>query len=419
MLKRFFVVRTPDEIYQLLDSFTHLGAEIVEIKGCLHRIVAQDIFCPINLPDFSRSTVDGYAVKAKDTFGASESLPVLIQVVGKVEMGVPTHIKLNDGQAVEIPTGGMLPEGADTVVMVEYTSELDDFTVEISKALAPLENVIQVGDDIKKGELIIAAGRRIRPQDIGVLAAIGKKEVEVFQRPKVAIISTGDEIVDIDSEPHLGKMRDINSYTLGALTEEVGGEPIYLGIARDTFEDLQEKCKLGLDQAEIVVISGGSSVGTRDFALAVINSFPDSELLAHGISISPGKPTILARVGQKALWGLPGHVTSAMIVFSRFVEYLIKRMGGLRTHGESETPVIKARLSRNIASAQGREDYIRVGLERDENGIIYAHPIVGKSGIISTMIKAHGLIKIDMYTEGLERGEWVDVTLFEGRYDIS
>lgn len=411
-MKGFFIVKTPSEIYQLMDNFPSLDTEVVEIKETLHRIVAEDILSPINLPDFNRSTVDGYALKAKDTFGAQACLPAILEVVGEVNMGMPADIKLDDGQAVRIPTGGMLPLGADAVVMVEYTHEVDSYTIEVSKALAPLENVIQIGDDIKKEEILVHSGHKMRPQDVGIMAAIGKKEIKVFKRPKVAIISTGDEIVDIDSEPPLGKIRDVNSYTLGALVEEAGAEPLYLGIARDIFEDLRNKCSMGLKEADMVIISGGSSVGVRDLALDVITSFPDSKVLAHGISVSPGKPTILAQIGKKALWGLPGHVTSAMIVFSLFVERLIKKIGGHGEHPLEEIWRIKARLSRNVASAQGREDYIRVRLEKGKDGAIYAYPVLGKSGLISTMVKAHGLIKIDMNTEGLEKGEVVDVILF-------
>lgn len=411
-MKGFFIVKTPSEIYQLMDNFPSLDTEVVEIKETLHRIVAEDILSPINLPDFNRSTVDGYALKAKDTFGAQACLPAILEVVGEVNMGMPADIKLDDGQAVRIPTGGMLPLGADAVVMVEHTHEVDSYTIEVSKALAPLENVIQIGDDIKKEELLVHSGHKMRPQDVGIMAAIGKKEIKVFKRPKVAIISTGDEIVDIDSEPLLGKIRDVNSYTLGALVEEAGAEPLYLGIARDIFEDLRNKCSMGLKEADMVIISGGSSVGVRDLALDVITSFPDSKVLAHGISVSPGKPTILAQIGKKALWGLPGHVTSAMIVFSLFVERLIKKIGGHGEHPLEEIWRIKARLSRNVASAQGREDYIRVRLEKGKDGAIYAYPVLGKSGLISTMVKAHGLIKIDMNTEGLEKGEVVDVILF-------
>lgn len=411
-MKGFFIVKTPSEIYQLMDNFPSLDTEVVEIKETLHRIVAEDILSPINLPDFNRSTVDGYALKAKDTFGAQACLPAILEVVGEVNMGMPADIKLDDGQAVRIPTGGMLPLGADAVVMVEHTHEVDSYTIEVSKALAPLENVIQIGDDIKKEELLVHSGHKMRPQDVGIMAAIGKKEIKVFKRPKVAIISTGDEIVDIDSEPPLGKIRDVNSYTLGALVEEAGAEPLYLGIARDIFEDLRNKCSMGLKEADMVIISGGSSVGVRDLALDVITSFPDSKVLAHGISVSPGKPTILAQIGKKALWGIPGHVTSAMIVFSLFVERLIKKIGGHGEHPLEEIWRIKARLSRNVASAQGREDYIRVRLEKGKDGAIYAYPVLGKSGLISTMVKAHGLIKIDMNTEGLEKGEVVDVILF-------
>ncbi len=411
-MKRFFTVRTREEIHGFFNGFMPLGVEIVGIKECLHRIVGEDIFSSINLPDFNRSTVDGYAVRAKDTFGASEGLPAVLEIIGEVDMGIPATFNIYEGKTAKIATGGMLPPGADAVVMVEYTHELDVSTIEVFKALAPLENVIQKGDDMKEGQILIPSGHELRCQDVGVLAMIGKREVKVFRRPKVAVISTGDEIVDIDTAPPPAKIRDVNSYTLGAMVKDAGGEPIYLGIAGDQFRELRERSEQGLMQADMVIISGGSSVGVRDLTLDVINSFHESQVLAHGISVSPGKPTILAKIGDRALWGLPGHVTSAMIVFLLFVKPLIQCIGGQKQYIPNEMHMVKAKLSRNVASAQGREDYIRIRLEKGEDGIMYANPLMGKSGLISTMVKAQGLLRIDIHTEGLEKGEMVDVLLF-------
>lgn len=411
-MKRFFTVKTPEDIHGLLSKFIPLGVESVDIKEYLHRIAAEDMLSPIDLPNFNRSTMDGYAVRARDTFGASDSLPAVLEVIGEVDMGIPATLHIADGKAAKIPTGGMLPPRADAVVMIEYTRELDTSTIEVFKALAPLENVIQRGDDIKEREILILSGHKMRYQDVGILAAIGQRHITVFRRPRVAIISTGDEIVDIHTEPPPGKIRDINSYTLGAMVKEAGGEPIYLGIARDTFQDLKQKSESGLKKANMLIISGGSSVGVRDLTLDVINSFPDAQLLVHGISVSPGKPTILAKIGDRALWGLPGHVTSAMIVFLCFVKTLIQRISGEKDHLIKEMRMVRAKLGRNLPSAQGREDYVRIRLEKGEDGKWYAHPIMGKSGLISTMVKAHGILKIDMYAEGLGKGEMVDVMLF-------
>jgi molybdopterin molybdotransferase len=238
---------------------------------------------------------------------------------------------------------------------------------------------------------------------------VGVRQVSVYRQPRVAVISTGDEMVPIDQQPLPGQVRDINAFTLPALVRQAGGVPEFLGLSKDNFEDLREKCRQALDHFDVVLISGGSSVGSRDFSLQVIDSFLGAEILAHGISISPGKPTILARVGPKALWGLPGHTASAMVVFSIFVKPCLNRL-----EGELPSPIkpgLKARLTRNLASAQGRDDYIRVALLPAPEGW-EAEPILGKSGLISTLVRSDGLIRIDRFTEGLEQGERVEVLLF-------
>ena len=412
MKKGFFKLKTPKDVYKIIETFPELGNEIVNIKDSLNRMCFKDIYSDVDLPNFNRSTVDGYAIKAKDSFGASESTPVFFKIIGEIKMGEKADYTLNDGEAIRISTGGMLPQGSDAIVMLEYTNELDKNTLEARKSVSPLENVIQVGDDIKKGQLVIKKGFKVRPQDIGMLAAIGKKFISVYKRPKVAIISTGDELSEIDKEIPLGKIRDVNSYTLSSLIKEVGAESICFGIVKDKFLDLKKKCEEALNKADIILISGGSSVGTMDITLDVINSFPYSEILVHGISVSPGKPTILAKVGNKAVWGLPGHVVSAMIVFLIFIKSMIKKIGGYYKYKYISEKSTFATLTKNIAKAQGREDYTRVKLFKGEDGIIYAEPILGKSGLISSMVKADGIIRIDMNSEGIEAGEKVEVILF-------
>lgn len=410
-MKGFFKVKTPEEIYTIFSEFPAVATEEIRLTEAVGRISAEPIISPEDIPPFNRSTMDGYAVRARDTFGSSESMPGLLTVVGKVKMGEFTSLPLSNGQTCEIMTGGMLPPQADAIVMQEYAQQVDATTIEIMKTVAPGEHVIQRGEDLKKGEQILPEGHRLRPQDIGVLAAIGRQKIMVYQKPRVAIISTGDEIVPIEQTPPPGKIRNINTYTLRAAVQENGGIPVDLGIVPDSQEYLRAKCAEGLEKADVILVSGGSSVGIRDFTASVFESFPDSQILVHGASISPGKPIILARVGKQSLWGLPGHPASSMIVFWLFVRPLLQHIGGLAPQITTQPHTIKARLSRNVPSAQGREDYVRVRISQYE-GTYIADPIFGKSGLISTLAKAQGMIRIDMNTEGLDKDSLVDVYLF-------
>jgi molybdopterin molybdotransferase len=408
-MKPFFNVKTSHEIGSLIEALPALGVEKIALTEGLHRVLSQDILSPEDLPHFSRATMDGFALRARDSFGASESVPVLLNLVGEIAMGQEVKEQVQAGQCFRIATGGMLPPGADAVAMLEHTQYLDDRTIELFKPLSPLDHVIQIGEDLQKGQSLLPAGRRLRPQDLGLLAGVGIGTVSVFNRPRVAIISTGDEIVGIEEQPAPGFIRDINSLTLLAQVREAGALPLSLGRTKDHFSDLEAQCRKGLEQADVLLISGGSSVGARDFTLEVIRSFPEAEILAHGISISPGKPTILARIQDKILWGLPGHVVSAMIVFTLFVKPCLHHLEGEKETGPPS--VRTARLSRNVPSAQGREDYIRVSLQSTSQGLL-AVPIFGKSGILSTMVRADGVLRIDQHCEGLEKGESVDVILF-------
>ncbi|MBA4392574.1 MAG: molybdopterin molybdenumtransferase MoeA [Desulfobacca sp.] len=408
-MKPFFQVKTSTEIIKIIQTFPSLTREKIPLSEGLNRVVAEAIGSPEDLPHFSRASMDGFALRARDTFGASEAVPALLTLSGEIAMGQEVETPVKPGHCFRIATGGMVPPGADAVVMIEHSQPLDEQTIEIFKPVSPLDHVIQVGEDIKKGQPVLAAGRRLRPQDLGLLAGLGIVEIPVYKRPRVAIISTGDEIVPVEDRPGPGFVRDINSLTLLALAKEAGAVPEFLGRIKDHFNDLKIQCQKGLDQADVILISGGSSVGSRDFTVEVIHSFPGAEILAHGISLSPGKPTILARIGEKILWGLPGHTVSAMTVFSLFVKPCLNHLEGER--GVKHIPKIKARLTRNLASAQGREDYVRVALKEEAAGW-EASPILGKSGLISTMVRADGMIQIEQNCEGLEKGEWVEVWLF-------
>ena len=409
-MKGFFRVQTPEELYKKLDRFKALSSEKVNIDDSLHRVLSEDIVSPINLPEFRRSTVDGFALKAKDTFGASEKNPAILRLIGEIPMGQLSDIEAKDGEAVKVATGGMVPKGTDAVEMVEYTEWVDSHTLHAFKTLSPLENVIRVGEDVKAGEVVLYKGHLIRPQDIGLMAGIGKTNVHVYLRPRVAIISSGDEIVPIENVPSPGEVRDINRYTIVSMVKETGGIPLFLGIAKDRFDALKEKIELGLRESDMVVITGGSSVGSLDLTGEVLQIFPGTEILGHGVSIRPGKPTLLADINGKPFLGLPGHPVSAMVIFHFFGKPILKILSGLSREGIWHQIKVKAKASRNIPSVPGREDYVRVRLEERE-GTLWAHPIFGKSGAISNLVNANGLIRIGINEEGLEEGEEAEAIL--------
>jgi len=418
MAKPLFKVNTPNEVITMLKDHLNLkeitqnNIEEVDIKIALHRFLAEEIVAPANLPGFNRSTMDGYAIRAEDSFGATDSLPSYLKIMGEIKMGVRPEFKINSGEAVKISTGGMLPEGANAVMMVEYTENIDDSTIEIRKSISPWENVVRKDEDLKTGEIILRKGRRLRPQDIGVLAGIGKTNIKIYRKPKIAIISTGNEIIPAESEPRIGQIRDINSYTLGACIEEAGGVPVCRGIIKDEVILLEQEIKKTIkeDKVGAVIISGGSSVGVRDVTLEVLNRLGKPGVLIHGVSVKPGKPTILAIADNRPIFGLPGHPVSAMIIFDLFVRPLINWLQGGQ-YNYNSAKEIEAELTCNMVSDSGREDYIRVFVyEKDKK--IYAEPILGKSGLISTMVRASGLIKIGLNVEGLEKGSKVMVKLF-------
>jgi molybdopterin molybdotransferase len=408
-MKEFFKVTDLDTVLQWPIRFPRVEIETVPIESCFGRILGDDIVADIDLPDFSRSIMDGFAVNASSTFGASESNPAYLNIPHTIRMGESPDFTIGPGEAAKISTGGMLPKGADSVVMIEHTDAIDETTIEVYRSVAPGQNIIEVGEDIRASDTILLNGQILRPQEVGLLAAFGISKVPVYRRPLVGIVSTGDEVLPIHETPTIGKIRDINSYTLSGQVADAGGIFKQFGIVKDDFNALLETCKKALDQTDMVMVSGGSSVGMRDFTIEVLSALPDAQILAHGISISPGKPTILAKIGAKPFWGIPGHVVSAMVVFNAVVRPFLDHIGGRGTDFRSGH-ICYARLRRNVASAQGRVDYVRVKLIEDQNEII-AEPILGKSGLIHTMVKADGLVKIDKNTEGLEKGTEVRVEL--------
>jgi len=406
-MKEFFKVKTLEQVFEYKSCFRIAETENIPLSHTDGRVLAENILSDVDLPDFTRATMDGYAVRAASTFGASEANPAYLDVKGVISMGEIPTFSLNPGEAARISTGGMLPRGADAVVMIEHTEMLDNTAMELCRSVAPGQHVVEIGEDMQKGETVLSAGQQIRPQETGLLAALGRKTVTVYKEPVISVVSTGDEIVPVEKFPGPGQIRDINTHTLQSLIKGAGAVPVSLGIVPDNYEMLFETCSQALAQSDMVLISGGSSVGTRDFTIDVLSAMPDAEILVHGISISPGKPTILAKVGGKAFWGLPGHVVSAMVVFSIVVRPFVAYVRGLR---HERLFRVSARLGRNIPSAQGRTDFVRVRLtEKDD--MLCAEPILGKSGLIRTMTEADGLIEIGMNTEGLDKDTEVSVLI--------
>ncbi len=412
-VKAFFRVVTSTEAREHLATFApHTASETIPTVDACGRVLAKALTSPVDLPHFHRTNMDGYAVRAQDTFGASASLPMYLKLAGSVEMGKTVTRTLKKGEAMRIATGGMLPPGADSMVMVEYTEEMGDGTLEVQRSTSPWENILRIGEDIKKGAAIFAAGRRLRAHDLGALTGVGLIKVPVYRRPKVALISTGDEIVAPEQSPKPGQIRNVNQYSLRAMITEAGGETIDLGVVKDDRPAFEKAMARALAAADVVMISGGSSVGIKDMTVDVVCSFPKSDILFHGISIAPGKPTIFAKAAGKPVMGLPGHPVSALVVFSLFGAPLVRLVGG-EPSATAFAPLrtTRARLAQNVASAPGREDYVRV-LLTPHNGTWRAQPLPGKSGAVFSLVQANGMFCIPHNEEGKEAEAEVEVILF-------
>lgn len=400
----------------LLDSIALAPLPVLDVHildGC-GRITAGQVTASEDLPGFPKSTMDGYAVNSKDTFGASETMPLFLKLSGQdVFMGKPPDFSLIPGMAAKIPTGAMLPPGSDAVVMFEHTNTIDDTMIEITRAVAPGDNVIQPGEDVRAGVMLLPGGHRLRPQDIGCLAGCGITSVPVYEKPIVSIISTGNEIVAPDLPLPKGKVRDINSYNLHALVFGAGAVPAIKGIFEDDFRTLKEAVDKSLVSSHMVLISGGSSVGTMDYTERIINSLGAPGVIFHGVAIKPGKPLIAGVVGGKPVFGLPGHPAAVYASFKIFVERVLRRLAGQSISYDCpwQSPQIKARLSKNLSSVPGRVDYVWVKLSL-EDGRVLAEPVLGKSGLITTLARSDGYITIDEDRRGIPSGEEVDVRLF-------
>ncbi|MBC8508924.1 MAG: molybdopterin molybdenumtransferase MoeA [Chloroflexi bacterium] len=402
-----------DALNKLLDHIQADPApERVETEHALGRVLISPVYAPHPLPEFARTTVDGYAVKAADTFGASESLPVYLELIGEVPMGAAPEIALTAEKCLLIHTGGMLPEDADAVVMLEYTQDARPNEMEILRAVAVGENVIEVGEDVKEGQEVIPAGTQLRPAEIGGLMALGFTEVSVARKPKVGILSSGDEVIHPSQNPTPGQVRDINAYTLSTAVEKAGGVAVQYGIISDTYAEMYAAAERAKAECDLVVVTAGSSASTRDLTSQILDELGQPGVLVHGVNTRPGKPTILAVCDGVPMIGLPGNPVSALVNTQLFVVPVVKALLGERV--SRPQPRVQAVLSINLPSQAGREDWVPVALVRPSTSSgegWLAEPIFGKSNLIFTLSRADGLLKIPADATGLSAGKTVEVYL--------
>lgn len=387
-----------------------LGVEEVTLNEGAGRVLGEDVIAEVDVPPFDRASMDGYAIRAEDSFGAEEDKPIILKVVDKVMAGESSSVAVGFGEAVEISTGAPIPKGANGVVMVEYTSIKDG--LKVYKSIIPGENIMACGADIMAGELILRKGEILTPREMGILAAIGRKFLKVYRRPRIAIISTGYEIVEPGRSLEYGKIYDINGRTLADSVAENGGEAIFMGIVGDQLEDIQIKVQEALKISDMVLTSGGTSAGIGDLLYLVINNLGFPGILVHGIAVKPGKPAIIGVVQGKPIFGLPGYPTSALMIFNVFTRPILREMAGLPK--EVDYPKIYAKTAEKIFSSGGRREFMPVNLVQSESGYVI-YPVPGGSGAITTLAEADGFIEIGERKVYIDEGERVEVELFSQR----
>jgi len=391
-MRVFTTLLTPAEAqarYRAAVPLRPLKTESVALESALDRILAADVVAEGDLPSFDRSTVDGYAVRAAEVAGASEEEPVRLSVAGEVRMGEGTTLRLAQGGTVRIPTGGVLPEGADAVVMQEHVRRSGEEAT-VRRAVKPGENLISRGEDVRRGEAVLSAGRRLRPADLGMLAGLGRTRVPVRLRPRVALLSSGDELIPPEQSPAPGQLRDMNAVALAALVRRAGGEPVVFPILPDDLETVTGALRRAVAQSDVVVISGGSSVGERDVVVDAIAALGPPGIIVHGVAIRPGKPTVLAAAGPRPVIGLPGNPVSALVIFEAFVHPVLAALLGA---SEPARLPLRAQAGRALTAPPEREDHVRVRLETrgDE---VWAHPLPSKSGLLTSMLRADGIVVV-------------------------
>ena len=402
-------VKTINEMKEIIDhAFSHLklATEKISIDEAMERVLAADIVSTVNVPHFNRSVVDGYAVKLTDVQGASNAIPGFLRIIGEVPMGKATDLVLNQGETAYVPTGGMIPAGTEAMVMIEYTEKLGDRDLAVYCNAGANENMMLIGDDVSIGEVVLKAGHFLRPQDLGVLSALGHLQVEVYRRPQLQIISTGDEIVPPGTIPQLGEIVDINQAALSAVAKRFGTEIVSKSYVRDDFETIKNAVDRGLKTSDLVILSGGSSMGEKDYTVTVIDSL--GQVLLHGLSIKPGKPTILGKVDGKPVVGLPGQPVSAIIIFMVMLREFTALYYGRDLY---KYKTVQGRLMENVHAAPGRRTFQTVEIT-EVDGQIEVRPTHGKSGMITLLAYSDGYIEITENEEGKNRGELVEVSLF-------
>lgn len=385
------------------------AVETVGFEEALGRVLAEDLSSKDSIPGFRKSTVDGYAVMAKDTRGVTESIPVFLDVIEEVAIGIQPEKTVGPGQAVYVPTGGMVPEGADAMVMIEYCEKFDDTSIAVYNSVSPGRSIIMEGEDIMSGAQFLKKGKIIRPQEVGVMASAGVTEVQVYKPWKITIISTGDELVDAKQKPEKGQTRDINTYSVSSISRNHGFEIIDRKVLKDDKEILTAAISKAMAESDVVICSGGSSQGEKDHTADVMDQLSNEGVFTHGIAIRPGKPTILGydEKTETILVGLPGHPAAAMLVFELMVIWLYRQLTG-----QKEAPKTLARISENVAGGAGRTTCLLLELTEGEDGIYIAEPVLGKSGLMTTLTRADGYTLVHGDTEGLKEGELIRVTLF-------
>ncbi|BEP29758.1 molybdopterin molybdotransferase MoeA [Helicovermis profundi] len=406
-----FNVKSIEEVKEILvenfkDSYNKF--ELIDSVDSLNRILYEDIKSVENVPQFNKSTVDGYAVKYKDILGASDSMPILLNMIGKVEMGTDAKIIVNEGECVYVPTGGMLPNGTDAVVMIEKVEEIDKETIAFYTDITFNKNVILKADDVKKGDVVLKKGIILRPESIGVLVSLGIKKIKVFKKPKITIISTGDELVDIEENLKMGQIRDINTHTLKAISISYGLEVVETKVIKDIKEKITKSAKKAYSESDIVIVSGGSSMGEKDMTAEIIDSLGDPGVLVHGMAIKPGKPTIVASCGGKPIIGLPGHPVSSIIVYKVLIETLLEKCFNFEIEKKRS---LEATALSNIHAAPGRTTYKMIKIEEINNEFVFA-PSYGESGMITLLTTSNGYTIIPIDKEGIVKGEKVRVNYF-------
>ena len=404
--REFFTVRTVSEALTGFRAGRRTGVESVGLEEALGRIPAEPLAAPHALPGFARATVDGFAVRAADTYGASEGLPSYLDVAGEIRMGAPPEMAVTPGSAVAIATGAPLPPGADAVVKIEHTQAATPELLEILRPATPGEGMVRADEDAAPGAELVPAGRPLRAQDLGMLAAAGLVEVPVRARPRVTIVSTGDELVPSESQSLAsGQVRDATAPALAALVHEAGGEPHFAGIVADDRDALSATLRTALPGSDVLVVSAGSSVGARDETAAAIASLGEPGIWCHGLAFRPGKPTLLADCGGVPVIGLPGNPRSALVVFRLIGLPIVRQVGGCTD--PSPEPTVRARLARDLPSAAGRLDLVQVRVKDGE-----AVPLFGSSSLLSILTAADGYVVVPEAATGLAAGSEVEITLY-------